>query len=59
MSDIYQELPLDDALIKRGVTKMVKQGNFAEGYTILIMVNNRPILFDVHKSSINLSHFID
>lgn len=50
MSDIYQELPLDDVLIKRGVTKMVKQGNFAEGYTILIMVNDRPILFDVHNT---------
>jgi DNA replicative helicase MCM subunit Mcm2 (Cdc46/Mcm family) len=50
MTDTYQELPLEEALVKRGVTKMVKQGNFVEGYTILIIVNDKAILFDVHNT---------
>jgi len=50
MADVYEELPLEDALLKRGVSKMLKQGNFVNGYTILIMVNDKPILFDVHNT---------
>jgi len=50
MTYVYQELPLDEALLKRGVSKMVKQGNFVDGYTILIIVNDKTILFDVHNT---------
>lgn len=28
----------------------MKQGNFVEGYTILIIVNDKSILFDVHNT---------
>jgi hypothetical protein len=52
MGGVYQELPLDEALLKRGVSRIVKQGNFVDGYTILIVVNDKTILFDVHPTRV-------
>jgi DNA replicative helicase MCM subunit Mcm2 (Cdc46/Mcm family) len=50
----YQELPISDGLKQRGVSKMIKQGDFVNGYTICIYFNqyntDKVIRFDVHNT---------
>jgi DNA replicative helicase MCM subunit Mcm2 (Cdc46/Mcm family) len=53
MASTYEKFPIPEALTKRGVKDIIKQGNIAEGYTMSIIIDihniDKYILFDIAR----------